>query len=163
MLFPFRSSFLPFSYSSFRSFTLLPINLLSSSNQASRLLFQHHSVYYYPSLASKFVSTFIQVNNMQESKLSFDLSKFSLNDCNKDSIPSLPSVSGADPKACPLDVFRLYIVQHLHAHTSDLTADYLYSVIEETKKFISADLSVPVQKLKLKGNPVDIAKKISEK
>ncbi|KAJ1506910.1 hypothetical protein HMI56_000381, partial [Coelomomyces lativittatus] len=69
----------------------------------------------------------------------------------------------ADPKACPLDVFRLYIVQHLHAHTSDLTADYLYSVIEETKKFISADLSVPVQKLKLKGNPVDIAKKISEK
>lgn len=75
---------------------------------------------------------------------------------------SFPHVPGADPAIYPLDHFRLRIVQAIQPHTT-LTSEALYSIIEEPKKTELADFAIPTPKLKIQGNPVQIAKDLAEK
>ncbi|KAJ3057106.1 Arginyl-tRNA synthetase [Rhizophlyctis rosea] len=69
-------------------------------------------------------------------------------------------VDAANAKVHQLDVFRYEIIKQVSALTG-ASGDAIYPLLEEPRDAANGDLSLPLPRLKLPGNPVQIAKDLA--
>ncbi len=70
-----------------------------------------------------------------------------------------PPIDAAHPERAVLDGFKAAIAAQL-SRVFAISLDTAFSAIDLPKKLDATDLTVPIPRLKLKGNPNELAKKV---
>ncbi|KAG0228560.1 hypothetical protein BGW41_003376 [Actinomortierella wolfii] len=74
----------------------------------------------------------------------------------------IPTIPGSDPDTDPLDTFKNVVAGQI-AKTIDVDIKLIYDALEAPRQSENGDIALSVPRLRLKGNPAQIAKDIVEK
>jgi arginyl-tRNA synthetase len=78
------------------------------------------------------------------------------------SVSEAAQFPGSDPERNPLDSFRNAIASQM-ALLTGVDPKLIWDMIEEPKTKEHGDFAVPIPRLRLKGNPVQLCKEFAEK